>query len=381
MLPREAYIDEAVLEWEMRHFFERGWFCVGRGEELSQPGDQRAETIGPSGILLVRDSDGALRAFANACRHRGHELLPCGAPAVNRTLVVCPYHAWSYKLDGSLRRAPGFNELDGFDLSEFGLPELRVEEWHGYVFVNPSGEAAPFAEHIAGFGEIIAPYEPERLVTCGRHEYVVSANWKGLNENYQECYHCPVIHPELCVVSPPFSGENYPAAGGAWLGGYMELKPGMETMSIDGKSRARPLRGLDEAARHVVVYVGVFPNVLISLHPDYVMTHRLTPLAPDKTRIECSWAFAPEDIGSPGFDPAYAVDFWDIVNRQDWAACESVQRGQSSPHHRPGPLSPDEDAVYQFETMVARGYAGLPLGARTAGLQGHLADTATQGNW
>jgi Rieske 2Fe-2S family protein len=192
---------------------------------------------------------------------------------------------------------------------------------------------------------------------------VVAANWKILNENYHECYHCPSIHPELCAVSPPDSGENYVNPAGAWVGGYMQLRPGMSTMSFDGTGPAAALRGLDQAARATVIYVGLFPNLLLSLHPDYVMTHRLVPLSPDRTAIECSWAFAPEEVAKPGFDPSYAIEFWDVTNRQDWAACESVQRGQASPHHRPGPLSPNEDAVYQFVTMVARGYSGLPLGA------------------
>jgi Rieske 2Fe-2S family protein len=363
MLPREAYVDQSVFEWEQRHFFAGGWFCIGRVEDLSAAGDQIAVSIGRWSVLLIRGSDGKLRAFANACRHRGHELLPCGGPKVNRTLVVCPYHAWSYKLDGTLRKAPGFDNLDDFAGAEFGLPELPVEEWHGYVFVDGSGEAPPFARHVAGLDAIVAPYEPERLVTAGRHDYVVSANWKILNENYQECYHCPVIHPELCCVSPPASGDNYQSTGGAWLGGSMELRPGMTTMSLDGTGSGSRLRGLDEERRNIVLYMAVFPNLLVSLHPDYVMTHRLTPLGPDETRIECSWAFSPEDLESSRFDPSYAIDFWDITNRQDWAACESVQRGQSGPHHHPGPLSPAEDAVYQFVTMVARGYVGLPLAA------------------
>jgi Rieske 2Fe-2S family protein len=111
-----------------------------------------------------------------------------------------------------------------------------------------------------------------------------------------------------------------------------------------------------------VLYLVLFPNVLLSLHPDYVMTHLLTPLGPDRTRVECAWAFAPEDLDRPGFDPAYAMDFWDVTNGQDWAACESVQRGLSSTDHQPGPLSPREDGVYHYVTMVARGYRGLPLG-------------------
>jgi Rieske 2Fe-2S family protein len=141
----------------------------------------------------------------------------------------------------------------------------------------------------------------------------------------------------------------------------MDLREGMETMSLDGASGGVMLRGLDAAARRTVIYVNIFPNILVSLHPDYVMTHRLTPLAADSTRIECTWAFAPEAVGQAGFDPSYAVNFWDITNQQDWEACASVQRGLSSVHARPGPLAGEEDAVYQFVTMVARGYLGQPV--------------------
>jgi Rieske 2Fe-2S family protein len=199
----------------------------------------------------------------------------------------------------------------------------------------------------------------DRLKVAGRHEYEVRANWKILTENYHECYHCPVIHPELCSVSPPASGHNYPASG-AWVGGTMDLREGMATMSLDGASGGVPLRGLDAEGLRTVIYLNIFPNVLVSLHPDYVMVHRLTPLAADRTRIECTWAFAPESVDQAGFDPSYAVDFWDITNRQDWAACESVQRGLGSPHYRPGPLAPNEDAVYQWVTLIARAYLGTP---------------------
>jgi Rieske 2Fe-2S family protein len=148
----------------------------------------------------------------------------------------------------------------------------------------------------------------------------------------------------------------------------MEIREGMSTMSLDGRSSGTVFRGLEGEARRRVEYLGVFPNLLISAHPDYVMTHILTPLGPDTTRIECSWAFSPEDTEREGFDPSFAVDLWDITNRQDWLACESVQRGLSSPKAIPGPMSNDEDGVYQFVTMVARAYAGqrVVAGALTA---------------
>jgi len=360
MLPRAAYVDPAVFEWERRHFFGGGWICVARSEQLPEPGDQRAEAIGEGGVLLVRGEDGVLRAFANSCRHRGHELMPCGEGAQHR-MIICPYHAWTYSLAGELRAAGSFKKMPGFDFRRWGLPQLPATEWHGLVFVDASGgAAAPLEEALAKLDELVAPYEPERLVTAGRHSYDAAANWKIVTENYHECYHCPSIHPELCRVSPPKSGENY-AADGAWIGGWMDLRDGVDTMSLDGSSYGVPLRGLDRQGLRSVIYVGIFPNVLLSLHPDYVMTHRMIPVAADSTRIECTWAFAPEAAAAPDFDPGYAVEFWDITNRQDWAACESVQRGLASPHASPGPLEASEDAVYSFVTTVARGYLGQPV--------------------
>jgi Rieske 2Fe-2S family protein len=360
MLPPAAYVDPAVFAWEQHHFLGGGgWVCVGRSDQLPEPGDQRAEPTGTGSVLLSRDDDGALHAFANTCRHRGHELLPCGA-ATRQKAIICPYHSWTYSLGGGLRAAAGFKNRPGFDAEQWGLTELPLTEWHGLVFVDGSGAAAPLTEALATLDEMVAPYEMERLVVAGQHDYDAQANWKILAENYHECYHCPTIHPELCKVSPPKSGENYPAKG-TWVGGWMDLRDGMATMSLDGRSHGVPLRGLDETGLRTVIYVHIFPNVLVSLHPDYVMVHRLVPLAANRTQIECTWSFAPESLAQPGFDPGYAIEFWDITNRQDWGACESVQRGLASPHAIPGPLSPDEDAVYQFVTMVARGYLGQPV--------------------
>jgi glycine betaine catabolism A len=354
MLPRAAYVDEEVWAWEQRHFFAGGWTCVGRSEDLPDPGDQRAEKTGVGGVLLVRGDDGLIGAFINVCRHRGHELLPCGGNA-HVGFIQCPYHSWTYNLDGSLRVAPGFRGSHGLDPAEFGLLSLPAEEWHGWVFVDPSGRAGPLGAHLGRLDELVGPYAPERLRVAGRHEYEVRANWKILIENYQECFHCARIHPQLCAVSPPDSGANYDPDE-AWVGGWMELGEGVETMSLDGHSAGAMLAGLDERQRRQVLYLAVFPNLLVSLHPDYVMTHRLTPLAVDRTWIECVWSFPVEAIRRSGFDPSYAVDFWDITNRQDWLACESVQRGVANPGTLPGPMASEEDGVYQFETMVARRY-------------------------
>jgi Rieske 2Fe-2S family protein len=348
MLPRAAYVDPGVLAWERRHFFAGQWSCVGRVDELVQGVTQRAIQVGDVGVMLTFDGD-TVKAFANVCRHRAHELLAAGE-TTERSAIVCPYHGWSYLLDGTVKVAPRM--ADGFDITPYGLVELPVEVWHGWVFVNALGDGEPFGEYVGGLAGLVAPYQPETLALKARHTYDVAANWKIVVENYHECYHCPLIHPELCKVSPPNSGDNWDLPG-AWVGGLMELRPEAETMSLDGKSRGVVLPGVDP---RTVSYVGLFPNLLLSLHPDYVMTHAMVPKTPGSTTIECSWYLRAEVD-----DPSYAVDFWDVTNREDWAACESVQRGVESPHFRPGPLAPAEDAVYQWVTMIARGYLGKSL--------------------
>jgi len=370
-LPAEAYTSAGIFDWEVEHFFEGGWLCVSRADDLTQPGDQKAVRIGAEGILLVRGEEGRLRAFSNACRHRGHELLEPGESR-NLRAIKCPYHAWVYGLDGRLKGAPRFGDVPGFDREDYPLIPARVEEWHGWIFVNASGGALPLSEYVGNLEELVAPWEPERMFVAAGHEYTIHANWKTITENYHECYHCPSIHPELCVVTPPDSGENYPHDG-LWVGGSMELMDFAETMSLTGQSRGVRIRGLSDKQAREVYYFGLFPNLLISLHPDYVMTHRFEPLGPGETKVECLWLFPPEARERPDFDPGYAAEFWDITNREDWLACESVYRGLTSSGFRQGPFAWSEDEVHIYMALVARGYLD---GVATKPPQVHVAPTA-----
>lgn len=353
-LPADAYVSQEVFEWEQRWFFEGSWVAVGRSSLVARPGDQAAVQVGSEGILLTRDEDGILHGFFNVCRHRGHELLACGTSA-NRKGIRCPYHAWVYGLDGHLRGAPRFKHLSSSDPVHEGLVPVAVAEWHGWVLANVSGTASAFAEHAGNLDEMVAPYQPARLIEGATHSYEVRANWKVLVENYHECYHCSNIHPELCRITPPSSGDSRDPTG-LWVGGSMDLMPHAETMSLSGQSGGAPIPGLDADLYRQVFYFGLFPNLLISLHPDYIMTHRLEPAGPGLTMIDCQWLFPPEALERDGFDPSYAVEFWDITNRQDWTACEAVQRGVSSRGYRQGPLAIEEDNVHQFQTMIAGGY-------------------------
>ncbi len=365
MLPRAAYTDDAVLAWERTHLFDGGWVCAGRRTSTTQ----MAVRIGATSVLLTTDADGALRGFANICRHRGHELLACGA-ASDRGVVQCPYHAWTYELDGRLRLAPHAGEVADLDRDEFGLIPVAVAEWGGWVFVNVDGSSAPLDSYLGGLAELVRPWQTERLVVAATHHYDLAANWKVAVENYHECYHCPLIHPELCRVSPSDSGVNVDDVPGAFVGGVMHLADHATTMSLDGASPVPPLAGLDAERRRQVLYLNVFPNLLISLHPDYVLTHRIEPVTATMSRIECQWLFDPDTVAAPGFDPAFAVDFWDVTNRQDWAAVQSVQRGLASELFVPGIFTANEDAVYHFASMLATAYSGGPAVRATIGDDG-----------
>jgi Rieske 2Fe-2S family protein len=354
-LPAIAYASPEVFEWERSRFFEGSWVCVGRSNDLGTSGDQRSVRVGTESILLVRGDDGALRGFFNVCRHRGHEIVADGEVR-NQRGIKCPYHGWVYGLQGDLRAAPRF-DLSGFEKSGFPLVPVGVAEWHGWVFVNASGDAPPFEQHIGNLELVVHDYRPETLVLGASHEYEIGANWKIVVENYLECYHCSSIHPELCEVTPPDSDHAYDEPPtGAWIGGPMVLRDHAVTMSLTGESLGVPIPSVPQAKLREVGYAAVLPNLLISPHPDYLMTHRIAPLAADRTWIECAWYFPPEAFAKEGFSPDYAREFWDITNREDWAACEAVQRNTTSAGYRQGPISSWEVDVWREMATIARGY-------------------------
>lgn len=317
-------------------------------------GSQLGIAVADKQLLLTRAADGSIRGFFNVCSHRGHELIACGESRT-ASRVRCPYHGWAYALDGAIASVRHCEDAD-FDAADFGLVPVSVGQWGGWLFVNISGSAADLATYAGKrLSATMETYGAESLVEGARHEYVVAANWKLIIENYHECYHCSLIHPELCQVSPADSGYLW-QPDGAWVGGSMDIAEGAETMSLSGASGAEPLPGLAGAQLRQILYLELFPNLLISAHPDYVLTHTLEPLATNRTRVECRWLFAPGAAARQGFDPAYARDFWHLTNQQDWAVCEGAQRGMETGAYRAGPLSDDEEALYHHLAMVAHTY-------------------------
>ena len=354
LLPREAFFDPDVLAWELERFFEHSWVCVGREEDAPDPGSLFTATVGSESLLIVRGEDAVLRCFFNVCQHRGTQLVTERTRASNGPLI-CPYHSWTYGLDGRLRSAEHMSDTPRFDGASCGLTPVPAETLGGWVFVNVSGTAGSLTSYLGDFPDRIARHRTGDLRRAGRREYDVLANWKGLSENFQECYHCPTIHPDLVRVTPYRSGRD-DETHGPWVGGPMDLAPGCTTMSWTGVTDRPPITGLPAEDRTQVHYYTVLPNLWVSLHPDYVMTHTVSPQEPGRTHIVCEWLFPQETMAADGFDPSDAIDFWDTVNRQDWEACERVQRGIGSRGFRGGRYSGMEDTIHWLAALFARSY-------------------------
>jgi glycine betaine catabolism A len=355
-LHRDYYRTEAAFARERERIFFRDWFCLAREEEVAGAGDWLARDVAGESVLLVRLPDGGLAAHYNVCRHRGSRLVPeCGAGHFAAG-IRCPYHSWTYHLDGRLRTAPYLDEGDGVDPETLALHRVEVACWGGFVFVRlGSEEAGPtLAQQVGGAPERVRRYPLAELRVAHRIVYPVAANWKVILENYNECYHCGPVHPELCRLVPAFKQR-----GGSeldWERGIPH-RDGAWTFTASGTTTRAPFPGLDpdEQVRHKGELI--YPNLLLSLSADHVAAFRLRPEAPERTTVVCEFLFHPYEIARPGFDPSDAVEFWDRVNRQDWTICESVQRGMGSRRFTTGFYAPMESW-----SLDIRRYVGERLG-------------------
>jgi Rieske 2Fe-2S family protein len=353
-LPPRSFTDPDVLAWELEHVFRRGWIGACHIDQLAGRGRYVMIELGAESVLLVADEDGLPRAFVNSCRHRGSRIVDSPEGTVRR--LQCPYHAWAYGFDGTLRNAPFTEGLEDFDRACFGLKSVRLAVVEGLVLLDLSGEAPSPTEHVGELRDHLAHYRLQDLRRGARIVYEVEANWKLIAENYSECLHCPGVHPELNRLSHYLSGESVTGSG-AWCGGSMKLSEDAETMAREGGTNHRPpIRGLSEEDLRSVYYYLLFPNVLVSLHPDYVMLHTLWPRAADRTEVVCEWYFERATLVADGFDPQDAVDFWDQVNREDWDICALNHRGLRNRDASAGRYTMQEDDVHDFDVMVAGRY-------------------------
>ncbi len=364
-LPSVCYTSPDFFAREREAIFLREWICALREAELPRPGDHRlVEALGES-VIVVRAKDGSLRAHYNACPHRGtrlcgegRELLSGPSGVLPNGTIRCPYHAWTFGLDGRLLSAPHLDQVPG----SVALYPVGVACWGGFVFLNltPRESRTELPTQLGEGARRVTRYPLADLRSAQRTGYQVAANWKVIAENYNECYHCGPVHPELCEVVPAFRHK-----GGAdldWERGIPH-RDGATTFSFSGTTTRAPFPGLseDERVRHRGELL--YPNLFLSLAADHVAAFTLWPLGPDRTYVVCDFLFHRDEMARTDFDPRDAVEFWDLVNRQDWLICEEVQKGLGSRAHAAGYYAPMEDP-----SLDVRRYVEERLGYRAGDL-------------
>lgn len=362
-LPSAAYIDPQMFVREKNELFSRQWVCAGREEDISTAGSAIViELLGES-IIVARLKDGTLCAHYNVCRHRGSKL--CGTDekwgltlngGIDREFIRCPYHAWTYGLDGHLINAPHLSKMPDFDMTRFSLHPVGIATWGGFFFLKLSPEPGDIAfgrldAYLGQSPRRLANYPLERLKTAHTISYDVDANWKVIVENYNECYHCSGVHPELCEVVPLFrKGGGYSLD---WEDGIPH-RDGAWTYTFSGTSIRKPFETLDEHER--VRHKGelIYPNLMLSMSAEHGAAFLLWPMAENRTRVECRFLFDPSEMAQDDFAPQDAVDFWDITNRQDWAVCERVQQGMNARVHHHGYYAPMEDESMDIRRYIVK---------------------------
>jgi len=362
-LSKDYYFSPDIFSEERDKIFFQQWVCVGRTSEIPEPGDYLIVDLAGESIIVVRDENSQLNAFYNVCRHRGSQLVP--QPAGDdkrfardhgcfRKTIRCPYHSWVYGLDGGLQRAPHIDDLPGADgAGEFSLNRVAADTWGGFIFLHLGADepAVSLANQLGEIPQRLCRYPLAELIVGKRIDYTIEANWKVILENYNECYHCAGVHPELCRIVPAFR-----EGGGAnldWDDGIPH-REGAYTFTLDGTTQRQPFPGLNEAER--VRHKGelAYPNLMISLSADHVACFMLFPVHAGCTRIICDFLFHPAEAGREDFDPGDAAEFWDLVNRQDWAICENVQRGMKSRAFQRGYYAPMEDLSLDIRRYIQR---------------------------
>ena len=349
-LPRASYLDATEFRHEYAAIFESGWVCVGRSDALTEPGDYLAIRLQEQSLLVVRGDNGVLRAFYNVCRHRGTELVPLKDPGpisgqFSRS-IVCPYHAWSYHLDGRLRGTPHL----AIDTDGVTLHTITLAEWGGFIFVClAESHDEPLSQTLGDGIARLQRYPLADLRAGHTITYDVEANWKVIVENYNECYHCGPVHPELCQIVPAFK-----QGGGNeldWDDGVPH-RDGANTFTASGTTTRAPFPGLSETEKTHHKGELFYPNLMLSLSMDHVAAFYLLPQSAGHTRIQCDFLFHPDELSKPDFDGFDAVEFWDVVNQQDWDICESVQRGMHNKVFEHGYYAPMEDYSLDIRRYV-----------------------------
>lgn len=343
-LQQKYYISDEIYRLENERIFQQRWLYAGRVSQLTMPGSYFLFEMEDENIIILKDLRNKVRAFYNVCRHRGTRLCRKTEGEFSKS-IQCPYHAWTYSLDGKLIGAPNMHEIENFKKADYPLHPVAIEVWEGCIFINLSGNPEPFKQAFAPIYKRFKNWQLSELNIAHQLIYEANANWKLILQNYSECYHCPTLHPQLNRLTH-FRDSVNDLEEGAILGGPMRMTKEDGSMTISGNRCAAPFRGISGDDLNRVFYYVIFPNMLISLFPDYVLIHRVHPQSPDQSQVICDWLFHPKAMTASDFNPSDAIEFWNMTNKQDWEVCELSQKGIVSKSYVPGPYS-------EFESMIA----------------------------
>jgi glycine betaine catabolism A len=358
------YTSESTYAEERERIWWGGWICIGRAAEISDPGDYLVRDVAGESIIVTRNKAGEVRAFYNVCAHRGTKLLD-DEPACGKVGKVfkCPYHAWSYDLDGRLVGTPNVDEDEFFERADYPLHAVVAEAYAGFLFVNLSEAPGDLVASLRDGTETITSFERYRmdeLRVGARIVYEVAANWKIVVENFNECLHCPTIHPELVQVVPLYRfGEVWDdetGDDGNWM------VEGASSFTKTGRSTLPPFPGLEPDDYRMYYGTYQFPNLMLNLHPDAGMAYIALPKGPNHTTVVSEYLFRPETIAAPDFAPEPVVELWDLISRQDWAVCERAQTGVSSRSYRTGVYPRKDRFLFDFNERYRREMGRPTLG-------------------
>jgi Rieske 2Fe-2S family protein len=370
-LPQAAYCADDVFLLDLERIWLRSWLFAGHSCEVAEPGRYLLVEPGADSFLVVRGEDGVLRAFHNVCRHRGSRLCDRESGTLGLT-IVCPYHQWSYGLDGALRACGGVDRETGIDAGELGLVPLRVEEVAGLVFVSAAAEPPSFEAAREELERMAAPQGLTGAKVAARRRYLVRANWKLVWENNRECWHCHVGHPDYIRANYDARADTgntraelaeraaeldrlglasdhaevglaeFPSPGRWWAANRTPNVPGFVTESLDGRPVA-PVMGDYPGHDAGTLRVRLLPGFWCHASADHAVTTRLVPAGPAATRVDVCWLVDRDAQHGRDYELDSLLPFWQRTSEQDWALCERNQRGVSSSGYRPGPYSPSRE--------------------------------------
>ena len=354
-LPARYYRSEDIYQQEIEKIFAKRWLMACREEEIASPGDYVTISIGNESLIVVRDTDGGIRTFFNVCRHRGTRICVSETGRFDHCRIRCPYHAWTYGLDGKLIAAPLMTEVSGFEKRDYPLYSAHIGRWGGFVFINLAEDPEPFETEL---GALIGKFEDWRLpdLRIARTiRYSVECNWKLILTNFQECYHCPGVHPLLSKWTP-FRSAQHDCFEGAVIGGYMEMREPGGSMTLDGKAAGPPVGDVSGDDLQRVHYYSIFPNLLFAPHPDFVICQRILPISVTRVQIDCCFLLEPTVIEDFALMERFesAVEFWNVTNKEDWQVCEQMQQGLMSRRFERGPYSGQEDILVALDREVLK---------------------------